>query len=118
MEISKYELAKDGDRVHFIVNVPMTKDEERGYTHNVNYDGIVVKHSGYTTEIEFIGDDKKHHTVTVYNYGQSSGYESFELLVDDNELDKRRLEWIERVIDEETEKFNKRLEQIKNISIR
>lgn len=118
MPLNKNDLTKKGDKVKVTVNVPMVEDPNRGYTHNVAYDGVVTEHYERTTYIQFTSDDGCKHDIDVCNYGMNSGYESYELLIDDTEFEKRKQEWIDKRIQEETEKFNLRIEELKNIKFR
>lgn len=95
--MQKYDLAKTGDAIKFQTHVGM-KD---GYNYQKGklYDGHVIKHSiGYSTDVEFTGDDGTIVAVTIEYGSFNGGYNSFELIISDDEFERRKVEWLENAI--------------------
>lgn len=117
MQLTKDALYKNGDKIRFKFEAPLNKG--LGYGNDVWYEGVILEHHvDAVTRVEItIDDGSKLKTETYYN-DFNAGMESIELLVSDEELQKRLQEWIDKAVAEETERYNNRLEVLKSVTIR
>lgn len=117
MLLSKYELAKPGDKIKFQVLV--TIKDGYNYQKGTMYDGHVIQHYESATDVEFIGDDG---TIVKTTVDHKYGAESIELVISDEEFEKRKVEWLDAAI--ETAKINaeeafvKQVNYLKSIEFR
>ncbi len=114
MKISKSVLCRVGDKVKFQENVPIK--EGRNYHHGKIYDGIIKEHIiDNVTTIEIVGDDGNPVMVKVFYDSFSSGMNSFEIEISDEEFKKRKIDWLANAISKVTIEYNKRVEYLKSI---
>lgn len=92
MFLDKSHLAKAGDKIKFQVHVDTAKDST--YKKGTLYDGVVIEHSDSFTELEIIDDNKNKQTVFICYNSFADGYESFQLLISEEEFKLRKKEWI------------------------
>ena len=93
MVLDKSHLAKAGDKIKFQVHVDTAKDAT--YKKGNLYDGVVIQHSDSFTELEIIDDNKNIQTVFICYNSFADGYESFQLLLSEEEFEVRKKEWID-----------------------
>jgi len=117
MILNKYELAQAGDKITFQVLVKM-KD---GYNYQQGkiYDGTVIKRYESATDVAFVGDDGSIVEITVdHKYGA----ESIELIISDEDFEKRKDEWLEKAIEvakiNAEEAFAKQVNYLKSVTFR
>jgi hypothetical protein len=111
----KSDLAKAGDKIKYQVHLTVSE----GYNHQkgILYDGYIIRHSiNSITEVEFIGDDGTLVRDTMYYNSFNSGESSFELLISDEEFEKRKAEWLADAIKEAEQVFSERIEFLKSIT--
>lgn len=111
----KSDLAKAGDKIKYQVHMTVSD----GYNHQkgIIYDGHIIRHSINTiTEVEFIGDDGTPVHDYVYYNSFNSGESSFELILSDEEFEKRKAEWLSNAIKEAEKAFSERVEFLKSIT--
>lgn len=117
MRLSKNDLAQPGDKVTFQLLV----DLQPGYNYQKGtiYEGHVVKNYDLATDLIIIGDDGSLVEVTV---DHKYGVEKMELLLDDDEFEKRKVEWLENAIEaakiNAEEAFAKRVDYLKSVEFR
>ena len=90
----KYELAKPGDKIKFQILVEIK--EGYNYQKGKVYDGSVIKHYESATDVEFIGDDGN---IVKTTADHKYGAETIELIISDEEFEKRKKEWLEAAIE-------------------
>lgn len=117
MILNKYELAQAGDKIAFQVLVKM-KD---GYNYQQGkiYNGKVVKRYESATDVAFVGDDGSIVETTVdHKYGA----ETIELIISDEDFEKRKDEWLEKAIEvakiNAEEAFTKQVNYLKSVTFR
>lgn len=113
--MQKSYLAKTGDKIKFQVNVPMK--ESSNYQKGILYDGVIIEHHPeQLTRIEFIGDNKEIVKTSIFYDCYSSGMESFEIIISEEELQKRKEEWLANAVKIATDKYNKQLEFLNSVT--
>lgn len=117
MILSKYELAHAGDKITFQVLVKMK--EGHNYQQGKIYDGKVVKRYESATDVAFVGDDGSIVETTVdHKYGA----ETIELIISDEDFEKRKKEWLENAIEvakiNAEEAFTKQVNYLKSVEFR
>lgn len=117
MILNKYELAQAGDKITFQVLVKMK--ESSNYQQGKIYDGTVIKRYESATDVAFVGDDGSIIETTVdHKYGA----ETIELIISDDDLKKRKDEWLEKAIEvakiNAEEAFAKQVNYLKSVTFR
>lgn len=117
MLLSKYELAKPGDKIKFQVLV--TIQDGYNYQKGKVYDGHVIQHYESSTDVEIIGDDG---TIVKTTVDHKYGAEIIELILSDDDFEKRKEEWLENAIEQAKinaeEAFVKQVNYLKSIEFR
>jgi hypothetical protein len=115
--IPKYTLAKAGDKITFEVMVQIK--DGYNYQKGTIYDGHVIQHYDSATDVEFVGDDGSIVKVTVYH---KDGAENFELIISDDEFEKRKVEWLDNAIEiakkNAEEAFLKQVNYLKSVDFK
>lgn len=117
MMLSKYELARAGDKITFELLVEI----KPGYNYQKGtiYQGHVTKRYESATDVVIVGDDG---TLVETTVDHKYGAEKIEILLSDEEFEKRKEEWLENAIEQakinaETA-FTKQVEYLKSIEFR
>jgi len=117
MILNKYALAQAGDQITFQILVEI----KPGYNYHKGkiYEGYVIKHYASETDVEFIGDDGSLVKTTV---DHKHGPEKIELIISDEEFEKRKEEWLEAAIERAKvnaeEAFTKQVNYLKSIEFK
>lgn len=115
--IPKYKLAKAGDKITFEVMVQIK--DGYNYQKGTIYDGHVIQHYDSATDVEFVGDDGSIVKVTVYH---KDSPEKFELIISDDEFEKRKVEWLDNAIEiakkNAEEAFVKQVNYLKSVDFK
>lgn len=117
MILNKYELARTGDNIKFQVLVTM--NDGYNYQKGTVYDGHVIKHYSSATDVEIIGDDG---TIVKTTVDHKYGAEKIELIISDEEFEKRKAEWLDTAIEEAKidaeAAFAKKVNYLKSVEFR
>lgn len=107
-------LYKVGDKVEYRFNAPV--NDGLGYKHDVWYPGVIVKHTTDScTIIKFMADDGREiESHTTYD-SFSSGYTTIKLLINPEELEQRRLEWVAKHVAIAKKAYDDRVEFLNSI---
>lgn len=110
----KSDLCRVGDKIKFEVHVPIK--EGYNYQKDKKYDGYILEHSkDRHTKIEFIGDDGNPVTTTIFYGSFNSGMESFQIIISDEEYEKRKQEWLKEAIQVENDRHEKQIKYLKSL---
>lgn len=117
MILSKYELARAGDKITFelLVEIKPGYNFQKGTI----YHGHVIKRYESATDVVIVGDDGTLvETIVDHKYGA----EKIEILLSDEEFEKRKEEWLENAIEQAKinaeAAFTKQVEYLKSIEFR
>lgn len=117
MMLSKYELARAGDKITFELLVEI----KPGYNYQKGtiYQGHVTKRYRSATDVVIVGDDG---TLVETTVDHKYGAEKIEILLSDEEFEKRKEEWLENAIEQAKinaeAAFTKQVEYLKSIEFR
>lgn len=113
----KYKLAKAGDKITFQVMVQMK--DGYNYQKGTLYEGHVIKHYDSATDVEFFGDDG---TLIKTTVDHKYGAETIELIISDDEFEKRKVEWLDNAIEvakiNAEEAFAKQVNYLKSVEFK
>lgn len=117
MMLNKYELARVGDKITFelLVEIKPGYNFQKGTI----YHGHVTKRYESATDVVIVGDDGTLvETIVDHKYGA----EKIEILLSDEEFEKRKEEWLENAIEQAKinaeAAFTKQVEYLKSIEFR
>lgn len=117
MILNKYELARVGDKITFelLVEIKPGYNFQKGTI----YHGHVTKRYESSTDVVIVGDDGTLvETIVDHKYGA----EKIEILLSNEEFEKRKEEWLENAIEQAKinaeEAFTKQINYLKSVTFR